>query len=126
MSYRITDEQLDALQACLSQTLSFFLERSPDSELNEATSESLSILETVKSQTEEESVGGWIAEDMQTVCQWHGFTISDEDAERLLEEVEDEFDASIGMDWDTIWFIAEEMAEKNTITLEKTNELPNH
>jgi len=99
MSYIITDKQLEALQG-FSQAPEFS-----------------SILETVKGQPEEESVGGWNAEDMQTACQMHDFTLSDEDANLVLKHVEHRFDASLGMDWDTIWYIAGEMEEEGKITL---------
>lgn len=100
MSYIITDKQLNELND-FSQAPKF-----------------LEILETVKCQPEEESVGGWIAEDMQTACQIHsGFTISDEDADLVFEKVGDGFDANLGISWDTIWDIAQELACNGSITL---------
>ena len=98
MDYRITDDQLNTLQG-FSQAPKF-----------------LEILKTVKGQPEE-SVGGWNAEDMQTACQMHGFTLSDEDAVLALIEVEDNLDADQGIDWESIWSEIEDMAKEGDITL---------
>ena len=91
MDYRITDKQLNALQDCLNQASNHLLERSPDSELNEITSEALSILEAVKGQSEEESGGV------------RRFILSDEDEALVLAHVEDRFDGFLrGKSKDTI------------------------
>jgi len=113
MNRLITDEQLDALQALFAEVISLSIPQDLDRLLVIS-----GILEAVKGQPEEESVGGWNAEDMQEACQMHsGFTISDKDADFVLKIVGRRFDASVGMDWDTIWDIAEELACDGEITL---------
>jgi len=112
MNHIITDNQLEALQALFAEVISLSIPQDLDRLLNIS-----GILETVKGQPEEESVGGWNAEDMQTACQMHGFTLSDEDAVLALIEVEDNLDADQGIDWESIWSEIEDMAKESEIIL---------
>lgn len=70
-----------------------------------------------KEDCEEESVGGWTISDMIEACEMFGKTVSEEDAEAIFCRTEKRFDASIGLDWDSIFGYAQELASEGSITL---------
>lgn len=64
---------------------------------------------------ERSSVGGWTTEDFMSEAADRGYDLPEQDAEDLLAELSDNFDASIGIRWQDLYDLLDKYEDENGI-----------